>query len=523
MYCQVEARLIEVAALDDADDAPVSHDRDPVADDHQVVQPRRCHDDSGFRRHLLADDPEDRVAGAHVDAPRRLVQQIHRGSCLVDATDNDLLLVAPAQIRDLLIDVTDLDVEQPHHRVGPRLLRPAAHDAEPADPLERTQEAVDGDAGRAHKPFMLPVLGQIRDARSKGLVGMAEQTGLAARDGDGTARGRVDSGDALEQLRAATATQAGDPQHLAAMHTEGDVGISAGASEAGHIEREFAARHFPGFDLGARILLADDQRGQARLIELRAGHRLPRLAAQQDGHPVTDLQKLVDPMRDVQDRAPGRAALRDYLVQEDLVGLRQRSRRLIEDDDLGGVHVAGLHHQQQLLLAHAQIAGLDVSIQRQTDASEHPLRTAMKPSPVDDPPLRHLVPQEEVLRHGEVVDDLRLLRDDADALALRHRPRQPRDLATVDEDGAGGRLVETGDDADQSRLPGTVLADDAVHLSSPHLDVDSAERDGAGEELGDVSELERGRFLRLIRAAARVIEHGGRHHRQLPMRNSAER
>ena len=54
----------------------------------------------------------------------------------------------------------------------------------------------------------------------------------------------------------------------------------------------------------------------------------------------------------------------------------------------------------------------------------------------------------------------------------------------------GSRRLDAGDDLDQRRLAGAVLADQAMHLAGLDVQVDLAQRMHAAEDLGDVLELE---------------------------------
>ena len=64
------------------------------------------------------------------------------------------------------------------------------------------------------------------------------------------------------------------------------------------------------------------------------------------------------------------------------------------------------------------------------------------------------------------------------------------DGPTVDEDLALVGLVRTGEDLDQRRLAGAVLAEQAVHLAGTDLEVDAVEGPGAGELLDDAAHLQ---------------------------------
>ena len=58
------------------------------------------------------------------------------------------------------------------------------------------------------------------------------------------------------------------------------------------------------------------------------------------------------------------------------------------------------------------------------------------------------------------------------------------DGAAVQPDLAGIGAVHAGEDLDQRRLAGAVLAEQRVHLAGAHVEVDRVERERAGEALG---------------------------------------
>ena len=75
------------------------------------------------------------------------------------------------------------------------------------------------------------------------------------------------------------------------------------------------------------------------------------------------------------------------------------------------------------------------------------------------------------------------------AFALRRVERQHR--RAVDLDLAGARRMHAGDDLDQRRLAGAVLADEAVHLAAANLDR-RRQRLHAAVALGDAREARNG-------------------------------
>ena len=63
-----------------------------------------------------------------------------------------------------------------------------------------------------------------------------------------------------------------------------------------------------------------------------------------------------------------------------------------------------------------------------------------------------------------------------------------RTVLAVQADGAGVGLVEAGDDLDQRRLAGAVLAEQRMHLAGADVEADPVQRAHAGKRLGDLVE-----------------------------------
>ena len=95
---------------------------------------------------------------------------------------------------------------------------------------------------------------------------------------------------------------------------------------------------------------------------------------------------------------------------------------------------------------------------------------------------------ENVLGDGQLREQQQLLEDRGDAAALGvMRVREANDIA-VQADGALVGLVEAGDDLDQRRLAGAVLAEQGMHLAGADIEADPVQRAHAGKRLGDLVE-----------------------------------
>ena len=98
--------------------------------------------------------------------------------------------------------------------------------------------------------------------------------------------------------------------------------------------------------------------------------------------------------------------------------------------------------------------------------------------------------------HEDVADDRLLhgerpvLKHRLDAGLARPRGAPSRYRLAADEDFAAGRLHDAGEDLDQRRLAGAVVADEADHLAVIDAEIDAAERIDAAVGFGDVAQLD---------------------------------
>ena len=104
--------------------------------------------------------------------------------------------------------------------------------------------------------------------------------------------------------------------------------------------------------------------------------------------------------------------------------------------------------------------------------------------------LERLAAEEEVPRDAHQRDHAEVLEHRRDAVFGRVARAPEADRGAVDQDLAVGRLVDAGEDLDQRRLAGAVVAEEAMDLAGIDLDVDVAERDDRAEMLGDAAELD---------------------------------
>src|ERR1700722_5284534 len=110
--CQVLLRGLGPG--DDRRDRPGTHHRHPVAD-RELVEVAGDNEHGSPRLREAADDLVDLGARAPVDADRRLIEDQHRRRGPHVLADDELLLIAAAQLSHGLIDRGRLDLEAPDH------------------------------------------------------------------------------------------------------------------------------------------------------------------------------------------------------------------------------------------------------------------------------------------------------------------------------------------------------------------------------------------------------------------------
>ena len=105
------------------------------------------------------------------------------------------------------------------------------------------------------------------------------------------------------------------------------------------------------------------------------------------------------------------------------------------------------------------------------------------------------VAEEDVLGDGELGEEQELLVDGGDAALDRVARGDGGELALADADAAAVGGVHAGDDLDERRLAGAVLAEERVHLAGEDVEVDVLEDADAGEGLRDAGERDEGGHL----------------------------
>src|SRR5271165_4225383 len=104
--------------------------------------------------------------------------------------------------------------------------------------------------------------------------------------------------------------------------------------------------------------------------------------------------------------------------------------------------------------------------------------------------------EEQVLLHRQLRNQRELLEHRADAALAGLVHRGQVDRLTAELHAPVRRPIDAGDERDQRRLAGAVLAEQHMHLAGAQVEIDAAERDHAGEMLRYLFEPEQDRSFR---------------------------
>jgi hypothetical protein len=115
-----------------------------------------------------------------------------------------------------------------------------------------------------------------------------------------------------------------------------------------------------------------------------------------------------------------------------------------------------------------------------------------------------LVAQKDVLGDGEAVDNIEFLVHSRDAEIKGCDRIGDGDFGALPVDDSSVGVVHPGEDLDQCRLPGPVLAQHTVHLGLAHLEINALESLDTGETLGDPMDLQEPRGMVVVDHAGNI-------------------
>ncbi len=235
--------------------------------------------------------------------------------------------------------------------------------------------------------------------------------------------------------------------------------------------------------------LADHRLHQVDPQQLR-GEVLPhQLPVAQHGEPVADLVDLVEEVADEQDRDAGLLQRADHPEQlGDLLEV-EAGGGLVQDQHLR-LDVDGAGDRHQLLDGQRVGVQQGVGVDVEAEAFEDLCGPTAHRAPVDAAEASRLASEQDVLRHGEVPQQVDLLVHRADPGGLRLGRLGEGDLLAAQPDHAAVDAVDAGECLDQGGLAGTVLPHQRVHLAGEHPEVDPVQGLDSGETDRDVGHLD---------------------------------
>ena len=219
--------------------------------------------------------------------------------------------------------------------------------------------------------------------------------------------------------------------------------------------------------------------------------RFDRATIAQDGDLIGNLADFVELVGDDERGHPLLAEL--HQKRQQCIGIRfvQRSRRLVEDQQLDLLRQR-LGDFDELLLADADIRDARRRRVLQAHLRQQLFRPRKGLGPMDHALVGDLVAEEDVFGNRQERHESQFLvnDDDAEFLAVRN-PAEPTDLAVVKDVaviGSGG--IDATQNLHQRGFAGAVFADQRVDLALAHLEADIVQRLDAGECLCDATHLE---------------------------------
>ena len=335
---------------------------------------------------------------------------------------------------------------------------------------------------RQHQPLGLPILGDQRHADISRLgVARAGDALRLAVDRDRAAAAAQDSEQRQQQLALALPVEAAKADDLAAIHRKRYVMqpvVPAQLVDLQHA-RPRSRHRLRREDV---FVLAADHQLDHLIVGLAAlGEGLDVAAVPENRAIVGQFGNLVHAVGDVEDRQPLLPQHLQCLIDLGNVGGRQRRGRLVEDQHprLAAERLGDLHHlaprERQVL---HQLVGMHI---RAAGTLQQFFGAAALRAVIDQSELPRRIGDADIVRHRQVGHQRQFL-EHADDAGLRRlggrlearRLAQELHLAVV-------RLHDAGDDLDQRRFAGAVLAQDRVDAPGGTFEIHVVERPHAAD------------------------------------------
>ncbi len=489
--------LRRLRARDLSHHAPVAQDHDPRGQGQQLRHLARDQEDGAAVRGQAVDEGVDLRLGPDVDAAGGLVQDEDPAARGQPAGEDDLLLVAAGEARHREVDARSAHAQAGELVRHQRLLLTALHPGQAGQALEDRKRGVRASAEHEHEPLPLPVLGyQPEPEAERGRRIPHRHRG--AVDGD-DARGRaVEAEQRLRDLGAAGSHEAGQADHFARAHGKADAFEPAGAREPLHLEA-LGPRRLPEVLGGDGLEVAADHHLDERaLVEAGQGPRGHVGPVAQHGHGIAEMEDLAQAMRDVQARRALGAHAGHEREELGRLVFAQAARGLVEEDH-ARPGAGGGRDLQELALPRREVLDGPVHVEDEPHRVQDGLGAGPQGRPVHHRAVPRQGGQAQVLGHGEVAAEGRLLVHDRDAGGARIARAGEAHGSAVEQDLPLVRHVEAGQDLPERALARPVLAAEGMARSARDREGDLAQRDHAREALGDAIELDDGRAAHRLR------------------------
>jgi hypothetical protein len=197
---------------------------------------------------------------------------------------------------------------------------------------------------------------------------------------------------------------------------------------------------------------------------------------------------------DEHDRHAVGAQPADHVEQHLRLAVAERGCGFVHDHQPGR-ESDGARDRHHLLRRGREIMQRAAHVDRNAEPGQQRRRLLVHPRPVEQPEAAFLAAEADVLGDRAIADEIDLLIDRADSGVLAGERGSNLERSPGERHLAGVTAVIAGENLDERRFAGAVLADQRVHLARRHREFGVGERGDAGELLVDAAHREQGRCV----------------------------
>ncbi len=224
---------------------------------------------------------------------------------------------------------------------------------------------------------------------------------------------------------------------------------------------------------------------QIELADLADRLLIDGLTITHDRHTVADTVEFVEAMADEDHRDTAGLQLANDIEEHRDLALIERGGRLVHNHQLtferdrprDRGHLLRCDVETQQRLRH---------VDRDAQARKQLGRLRMHAAPIDQPPAARLPPHEDVLGDRAKGNEVDFLINRANAGGLRLLRRVEVDIAPSEADSPTITTIGAGEDLDQRRLAGAVLADERMNFAGGDAQPRIRQGSDAGKRFGDM-------------------------------------